>query len=56
MSFVETITAERYQEILGLFIGELHENELETGYFQHDIAPTDIARQTSQYHHQHSFY
>lgn len=47
--FEETITAQRYQQILELFIGELQANELQTGYFQHDNAPAHTARQTCQY-------
>lgn len=36
--FEETVTAQRYQQMLELFIAELQENELEAGYLQHDNA------------------
>jgi hypothetical protein len=48
--FNETITAERYRnQILKVFINQLHEDELQTGYFQQDGAPPHVAHQTINY-------
>lgn len=48
--FNENINAERYRTlILEVFINQLHDDELERGYFQQDGAPPHVARVTLQY-------
>lgn len=47
--FEETITGQRYREILELFVGELQQNEIEEGYFQNDNATAHTARETREY-------
>lgn len=48
--FNENINAERYRtQILEVFINQLHDDELRTGYFQQDGAPPHIAHNTLEY-------
>jgi hypothetical protein len=48
--FNETITAERYRnQILEVFINQLHEDEQQRGYFQQDGAPPHVAHQRINY-------
>lgn len=47
--FHETITGERYRAILNDFIPQLHDDELQHGFFQQDNAPAHTARDTQQY-------
>lgn len=47
--FEETVNAERYLNILQQFVNELHDDELQTGYFQHDNASAHTARVTREY-------
>lgn len=47
--FEETITARRYRAILEDFVNELHDDELRTGYFQHDNASAHTAHDTREY-------
>lgn len=48
--FHENINAERYRtQILEVFINQLHDDELERGYFQQDGAPPHVAHDTLRY-------
>lgn len=47
--FENTITAANYHGILNRFIEQLHDDEITTGFFQHDNATPHTARQTIQY-------
>jgi hypothetical protein len=46
--FEDSVTAERYRNnILDVFINQLHDDELTHGYFQQDGATAHTARETS---------
>lgn len=48
--FEESVTAERYRNnILNVFVNQLHDDELEQGYFQQDGARAHTARETLHY-------
>lgn len=47
--FYDTITAARYRGILNEFFNQLHDDELENGWFQQDNAPAHTARDTHHY-------
>jgi hypothetical protein len=48
--FNERTTAQRNRnQILEVFINQLHENELQRGYFPQDGAPPHVAHQTINY-------
>lgn len=48
--FNDTINAERYRtQILQPFINQLHDDELQRGYFQQDGAPPHVARATLEF-------
>lgn len=47
--FNENVTAERYRGILSQFIDEIHDDELQHGFFQQDGATAHTARETIRY-------
>lgn len=47
--FHETVTAQRYRNIVREFINQLHEDELQQGYFQQDGATAHTAQETLNY-------
>lgn len=44
--FYDTINAERYQAMLGTFIDQLHDDEIQNGFFQQDNARPHVAHST----------
>nr|XP_022910373.1 histone-lysine N-methyltransferase SETMAR-like [Onthophagus taurus] len=47
--FHDTVNAERYQALLQEFIEQLHPDELQQGFFQHDNATAHTARTTERF-------
>lgn len=47
--FYDTVNGVRYRQILETFIEQLHDDELQYGFFQQDNAPAHTAKETLQY-------